>query len=476
MTITKRALAATALLAVAAVTAHYLPGQLAAHFLHSGIAQFNMQGLLYMAADPIQHDWTESRVTTRVRLVPPASSPAHHASDQADPQLVLLHRIHHIPYLSLDEAGYVIETSFDPSAPQQPDWVSQSGFAEALLARTLLHFNGSSTTDVRLQGATRTLPDGTELNWSGFNARLHFDATFTHLQASGGMGAIQLTVENSGIHTAPSSFTAEMHRNQTGRWFGKQQLQAGPITVHSHTTHGESHTFSVQALQLDTHSEQQETGIFAALRVDLTDTVIDDTDIPRLLLDLAAADVPPEPLYALQQLGRQVQADPGSAIDGPQPVQALILEQLRRLLQGDPRLQIKPLRMETTQGDFNLDLDLRIQDGDRIAVLGPAALLQALTVDISVSAHLRLLQAMLTEQNRIRLQQQVRASHAQPPSGEALLQQAQALAEQQVNGWIQLGFLVPHQDTGTSHIQLDRGLLRLNGVDMGPVKAAGTSP
>lgn len=473
MKIGKALLAGLLLPVVIGALALYLPARQADAFLEQGANRINSEGPLRVTPEDLSRGWTHSSLTTRVALPPPAPSPDRASPPADEPQLVLVHRIGHVPRVSDEGIGYPMETRLATDDPRQPAWLRDSGLASAFTAHTLLRLDGSSLTRIEIHAAERGLPDGGSLSWSGLHGELALDADFTRMRGNGDLGSLELRFADGGLALAATRFRFDLQQAPSGLWFGEQEFTGGPLVVRSRDNAGNAHALHIGTLDLSADSESRPSGLAASLDLTATDTRVDDFTLSRLSLTAAMADIPPAPLLELRDLGRRLQADPGASATGTQRVNALVLEQLLAILQGRPRLQVRPLLLETDLGHFRLDANLGITGNPDDAAFNPLALLQSLDVRVDVAASPALLRAMLIRQNHARIEEQHIASGQEPPAAAELRTAAGAAAEQQLAGWQQLGFLEQAGEELRSRIELRQGALRVNGVPMGPVQAPG---
>lgn len=412
---------------------------------------------LNITAHDYQRGWFSSTATTRFQSVKPGQA----AGDGQSLGLTLVSTISHGPLVStgLGLAEIDSDIEFSDQAIFAPDYPAQ--------IHTLIELAGHGVTRIELPASENAgSTDLPHITFGGLSARISFSADQRDFDLNLVSKGLQIgDGDNKLVELGEAQLDSSTSTSASGLLLGGGELTIERFSVRDAETGGQ---VDIEGIAVDVQSSEASEQVAAAANYRIESIAVGEEHygpgLLRVELDRLSAPQMVRLQQAMEEINRQSMSDAerGMALMG------VVMTVAPELLKGDPSIAIKPLRLVTPEGTVDGELTLR-GNGLTLADLSSVqSLAGKLVADLSLRMPEKLLRAMLVQQTRMKLEQQMalvveQGGEVPDLDEEQLRQLIELRVDEQIDQWLLQEVVERVGSDLATVVSLSSGLLTVNG-------------
>lgn len=414
---------------------------------------------LNIKAHDYQRGWFSSSATTRFLLTRPGQGAQ--SGDPKSLELTLDSVIAHGPLISSGLGLAEIDSAikFGERAVFPPDYPARM--------HTLVEFAGNGVTEIELPASE--IPASTDLpgiSFGGLSARISFAADRGGLDINLTAKGLQLgDGDKKLVELGELLLKSNTSTSASGLLLGTGEFTLQRFYVRDVETGGQ---VTISGIAVDVQSSEESEQVRAAANYHVESITAGDKRYGPGKLKVELGQLSAPVMVRLQQALEEINGKVMPDTERGMALMGVMMSIAPELLKTDPFISIKPLQLVTPDGTVDGEIMLR---GDGLA-LADLSNLQSLTgklvADLSLRMPEKLLRAMLIQQTRLKLEQQMKFVAEQggevPDLDQAQLQQLVELrVDEQIDQWLLQEVVERDGEDLATVVSLSSGLLTVNG-------------
>lgn len=405
-----------------------------------------------------QRQMYDARATTRITIPNP--------NENDDFVLEITHRISHIPqpfkqiiatvdseFVLTDETAEILTPLFKNQAP--------------LTSHASLFFDGhhegtfySPAASGALVGVERVM-----VEWQGLKGTVWQSEQLDKIKLSMSMPKLDIhsVDENrpNSISFTNMNYQADMIKGASSIWGGTSQINIGSMIANITDMRGTNTAINIDTINLQGEQSEhnglaQGSGVIKSRRITFNEFSVTD-----VTYDVAVENIDIKAIIAMQAAIQEMVNETSKPADPMQP----FIAHLPALYNAHPVLKINDLSVNSPMGKFQLKMELSSTgEWNDMILVNPAMLATMVKTNIDASVPRNVVEMVLRQEIQKKIITRTVANDIEL-SDEEFEKTVTQSVNQQIEGFIQMGYIKVNEGQLESRLQYDAGKITINGID-----------